>query len=152
MTDNKKFEPEIMAFCCHYCAYASADLAGSMRLQYPAGVRIIRTPCTGRLEVEYYMKAFENGADGVLVAGCLEGGCHFIDGNLFAKKRVNTAREILEESGLEKDRLRMVNISAAMAKPLVDIIFEMVDTVKKLGPSPIRNKKKLNTKPEEIEK
>lgn len=150
MTENNTFEPKIMAFCCHYCAYASADLAGSMRLQYPAGVRIIRTPCTGRLEVEYYMKAFENGADGVLVAGCLEGGCHFIDGNLFAKKRVNAARTILEESGLEKERLRMVNISAAMAKPLVDIIFEMVDTVKKLGPSPIRNTKKHNTKLEEI--
>jgi coenzyme F420-reducing hydrogenase delta subunit len=152
MKEDNTFEPKIMAFCCHYCAYASADLAGSMRLQYPPGVRIIRTPCTGRIEVEYYMKAFENGADGVLVAGCLEGGCHFIDGNLFAKKRVNAARTILEESGLEKDRLRMVNISAAMAKPLVDIIFDMVDTVKKLGPSPIKNKKKINTKFEEINK
>jgi len=136
--DNETFEPKIVAFCCHYCAYASADLAGSMRLQYPTGVRIIRTPCTGRLEVEYYMKAFENGADGVLVAGCLEGGCHFIDGNLFAKKRVNTTRIILEESGIEKERLRMVNISAAMAKNLVEVIFEMVETVKKLGPNPIR--------------
>lgn len=150
MAESNTFEPKIMAFCCHYCAYSSADLAGSMRLQYPSGVKIIRTPCTGRLEVEYYMKAFENGADGVLVAGCLEGGCHFIDGNLFAKKRVNAARTILEESGLNKERLRMVNVSAAMAKPLVDIIFDMVDTVKKLGPSPIRNTKKHNTKLEEI--
>lgn len=150
MSDNKIFEPKIMVFCCHYCAYASADLAGSMRLQYPSGVRIIRTPCTGRLEVEYYMKAFENGADGVLVAGCLEGGCHFIDGNLFAKKRVNAARTIIEESGLDIERLRMVNVSAAMAKPLVEIIFDMVDTVKKLGPSPIKNSKKIDTKFEEI--
>ncbi len=133
--NDKTFEPKIIAFCCHYCAYASADLAGSMRLQYPPGVRIIRTPCTGRLEAEFYMKAFENGADGVLVAGCLEGGCHFIDGNLFARKRVNSIRDILEESGIEKDRLRMVNISAAMAKNLVDIINDMVDTVKKLGPN-----------------
>jgi F420-non-reducing hydrogenase iron-sulfur subunit len=137
MTD-KPFEPKIVAFCCHYCAYASADLAGSMRLQYPAGVRIIRTPCTGRLEVEYYMKAFENGADGVLVAGCLEGGCHFIEGNLMAKKRVNATRKILEESGLELERLRMVNISAAMAKNLVDVIFDMVQTIKELGPNPVR--------------
>ena len=67
------FEPKILAFCCHYCAYASADLAGSMRIQYPPNVRIIRTPCTGRLETEYFLKAFEQGADGVLVAGCLEG-------------------------------------------------------------------------------
>lgn len=139
MTD-KPFEPKIVAFCCHYCAYASADLAGSMRLQYPAGVRIVRTPCTGRLEVEYYMKAFENGADGVLVAGCLEGGCHFIEGNLIAKKRVNAARNILEESGLEPERLRMVNISAAMAKNLVEVIHEMVYNIKELGPNPIGNK------------
>jgi coenzyme F420-reducing hydrogenase delta subunit len=150
MKEENTFEPKILAFCCHYCAYSSADLAGSMRLQYPSGVRIIRTPCTGRLEVEYYMKAFENGADGVLIAGCLEGGCHFIDGNLFAKRRVNAARNILEESGLEKERLRMVNVSAAMAIPLVEIIFDMVDTVKKLGPSPIKNTMKNNTKIEEI--
>jgi F420-non-reducing hydrogenase iron-sulfur subunit len=139
MSDNT-FEPKILAFCCHFCAYASADLAGSMRLQYPPGVRIIRTPCTGRLEVEYYMKAFENGADGVLVAGCLEGGCHFIEGNLIAKKRVTATRKILEESGLEMERLKMVNISAAMAKNLVDVIFEMVQTIKELGPNPIGNK------------
>jgi F420-non-reducing hydrogenase iron-sulfur subunit len=137
--NDETFEPKIIAFCCHYCAYASADLAGSMRLQYPSGVRIIRTPCTGRLEVEYYMKAFENGADGVLVAGCLEGGCHFIEGNLFAKKRVGAIRDILEEIGIEKERLRMVNNSAAMATNLVGVIHEMVSTIKKLGPSPIRN-------------
>jgi coenzyme F420-reducing hydrogenase delta subunit len=139
MTENT-FEPKILAFCCHFCAYASADLAGSMRLQYPPGVRIIRTPCTGRLEVEYYMRAIENGADGVLIAGCLEGGCHYIDGNLFARKRVTATRELLQECGIDKERLRMVNISAAMAKNLVDVIFEMVDTVKQLGPNPIKPK------------
>jgi len=137
MTDNN-FEPKILVFCCHYCAYASADLAGSMRLQYPAGVRIIRTPCTGRLETEYYMKAIENGADGVLIAGCLEGGCHFIDGNLFAKRRANAVRDMLEECGIGKERLRMVNVSAAGAVNLVQFIFEMVDTVKQLGPNPIK--------------
>jgi len=136
--NDKTFEPKIIAFCCHYCAYASADLAGSMRLQYPSAVRIVRTPCTGRLEAEYYMRAFENGADGVLVAGCLEGGCHFIEGNLFAKKRVQAVRDILEESGIEKERLRMVNISAAMATNLAAVITEMVSTIKNLGPNPIR--------------
>ena len=114
MNDNP-FEPKVVAFCCHYCAYAAADLAGSMRLQYPTNVRIIRTPCTGKLEVEYFMRAFENGADGVLVAGCEEGSCHFIEGNLTAKRRVAYARELLSESGLESERLRMVNISAALA-------------------------------------
>lgn len=140
--DEKTFEPKIVAFCCHYCAYASADLAGSMRLQYPANVRIIRTPCTGRLEVEYYMKAFENGADGVLVAGCLEGGCHFIEGNLIAKKRVKSIQTIMEECGLEKERLQMINNSAAMAKNLVDSIHTMIYVVKQLGPSPVNKKVK----------
>ncbi len=133
------FEPKIVAFCCHYCAYASADLAGSMRIQYPSNVRIIRTPCTGRLEVEYFLKAFENGADGVLVAGCLEGGCHFQDGNLWAKRRVNYASEILEEIGIKKERMRMVNVSSDMARPLADIIIDMVNTVKELGPNPLKN-------------
>ena len=146
MSDTN-FEPKIVAFCCHYCAYAAADLSGSMRLQYPPNVRIIRTPCTGRLEVEYYMRAFENGADGILVAGCLEGGCHFIDGNLFAKKRVNSTRDIIEECGIEKERLRMINNSAAMAQNLVNIINEMVITIKKLGPNPIK-KNKLTIKEE----
>jgi coenzyme F420-reducing hydrogenase delta subunit len=143
--ENPDFEPKIIAFCCHFCAYASADLAGSMRLQYPAGIRIIRTPCTGRLEAEYYMKALENGADGVLVAGCLEGGCHFIDGSLFAKKRVNAIRALLAECGIEKDRLRMINISAAMAVNLVEIIHDFVNNIKQLGPNPIGIKNvKLN--------
>ena len=135
---NTNFEPKIVAFCCHYCAYASADLAGSMRLQYPSGVRIIRTPCTGRLEVEYFMKALENGADAVLIAGCLEGGCHFIEGNLFAKKRVNATRAMLEECGIEKERLRMVNVSAAGAVNLVEIIHNLVNEIKQLGSNPIR--------------
>jgi len=134
-------EITVVAFCCLYCAYAAADLAGSMRLQYPADVRIIRTPCTGRLEIEYFLKAFENGADGVLVAGCEEGSCHFKEGNLIAKRRVGAARKYLEESGLEMERLRMVNVSSAMARQLTEHIKDMVDTVRKLGPSPLRNNK-----------
>jgi coenzyme F420-reducing hydrogenase delta subunit len=91
------------------------------------------------------MRAFENGADGVLVAGCLEGGCHFIEGNLFAKKRVSAIRDILQECGIEKERLRMVNISAAMATNLAAVINEMVNTIKELGPNLIR---KINGGPE----
>jgi F420-non-reducing hydrogenase iron-sulfur subunit len=130
------FEPRILAFCCNYCAYAAADLAGTLRAAYPPNVRIIRTPCTGRLETEYFIKALESGADGVLVAGCLEGGCHFMNGNLYAKRRVEYIRDMLEELGLEKERLRMVNVSASMARPLVEIIIDMVETVRKLGPNP----------------
>jgi F420-non-reducing hydrogenase iron-sulfur subunit len=129
----KNSEPTIVAFCCHYCAYAAADLAGSSRLQYPPNVRIIRTPCTGRLEVDYFMKAFENGADGVLVAGCEEGSCHFKEGNLLAKRRVNSTRNLLSEAGLEEERLRMVNVSAASAQKFAEIVRDMVETVRKLG-------------------
>jgi coenzyme F420-reducing hydrogenase delta subunit len=116
-------------------------------MQYPPNVRIIRTPCTGRLETEYFLKALENGADGVLVAGCLEGGCHFIEGNLWAKRRVNYIREMLSEIGIEKERLRMVNVSAAMARPLADIIIDMVETICKLGPNPLQQ----NNNPKELE-
>src|SRR5512136_34796 len=132
--NTETFEPLIIAFCCQYCSYSAADLAGSMRLQYPTNVRIIRTPCTGRLEVEFFLKAFERGADGILVAGCLEGGCHFTEVNLLAKGRVGYTRTFLTESGVKPDRISMVNISAAMARPLVEHLNDLIETVKKLGP------------------
>jgi F420-non-reducing hydrogenase iron-sulfur subunit len=131
------FEPRVLAFCCHYCAYAAADLAGTMRIQYPPNVRIIRTPCTGRLETEFFLKALETGADGVLVAGCMEGGCHYTSGNLYARRRVEYIREMLAEIGFEKERLRMVNVSAAGGRLLADHISDMVETVRKLGPNPV---------------
>jgi coenzyme F420-reducing hydrogenase delta subunit len=134
----KQFEPKILAFCCHYCAYSSADLAGSMRIQYPPNVRIIRTPCTGRLETDFFMKALEKGADGVFIAGCMEGGCHFVEGNLCAKRRVNATRDMLREIGMEPERLRMVNVSAAMGRPLADKIIEFVEAVRQLGPNPLK--------------
>lgn len=137
IVNNDKFEPLIIAFCCQYCSYSAADLAGSMRLQYPPNVRIVRTPCTGRLEVEFFMKAFEKGADGILVAGCLEGGCHFTEGNFLAKGRVKYAGSFLSESGIESERIRMINVSAAEARPFVDRLNELIETVKKLGPNPM---------------
>ena len=131
-------EPIIVAFCCYYCAYSAADLAGSMRLQYPPNIRIIMTPCTGKIEVEYFLRAFENGADGVLVAGCEEGSCHFMEGNLVARRRVDYTRGLLAESGLESERLRMVNMGAADARPFAEIMRDMLETVVKLGPSPLK--------------
>jgi F420-non-reducing hydrogenase iron-sulfur subunit len=128
----------IIAFCCHYCAFAAADLAGSMRLPYPSSVRILRLPCTGKLEVSYIMNAFERGADGVLVAGCLEGGCHFLEGNLRAKKRVLRAKELLAEAGLEPDRLEMYNLSSADGPRFAEIAREMHERIAKLGPNPLR--------------
>ena len=129
---------EILAFCCNYCAYAAADLAGARRMQYPANVRIVHVPCTGKVEVEHLLAALERGIDGILVAGCLEGGCHFVEGNLRAKRRIEAARQTLDEIGLGRERLRMVNLSASEAPTFVARINEMVDIVSSLGPNPLR--------------
>lgn len=135
LMNTNHFEPIIVAFCCHYCAYAAADLAGSGRLQYPPNIRIIRSPCTGRLEIDFFMKAFERGVDGVLIAGCEEGSCHFQEGNYLAKRRVNTAKQLLREAGLDPERLRMVNVSAASSIKFAQDVRDMVETVRKLGPA-----------------
>jgi F420-non-reducing hydrogenase iron-sulfur subunit len=131
-------EPLILAFCCHYCAYAAADLAGSMRLSYPDSVVVLRLPCTGRVEVNYLLAAFERGADGVIVAGCLEGGCHFQEGNLRARRRVERAKGLLHELGLDAERLEMYNLSSAEGGRFAEIVSEMTARVRRLGPSPIK--------------
>jgi F420-non-reducing hydrogenase iron-sulfur subunit len=131
-------EPLILAFCCHYCAYAAADLAGSMRLQYPSNVRVLRLPCTGKLEVNYLLAAFERGIDGVIVAGCLEGGCHYLEGNLRARKRVERAKKFLAEIGLEPERLEMFNLSSAEGTRFAEIVNIMSERLARLGPSPLR--------------
>jgi F420-non-reducing hydrogenase iron-sulfur subunit len=135
---SASWEPEIIAFCCNYCAYAAADLAGSKRMQYSPNVRIIHAPCTGKIEMEHILDAFLKGIDGILVAGCLEGGCHFLEGNLRARKRTDRIREMLAEIGVGNDRLRMVNLSAAMAPTFVESVQAMIDTVRALGPSPLK--------------
>lgn len=131
------FEPLVCALCCHYCAFAAADLAGSMRLQYPPNVRVVRLPCTGKLDAIHVMKAFEEGADGVFVAGCLEGNCHFEKGNLYAKKRVYLIKKMLEEVGLEPERLEMFNLSASEGPRFAEISKIMIERVKRLGPTPV---------------
>ena len=98
--DGKNFEPQILAFCCKYCAYAAGDLAGSMRLSYPANVKIIQVPCSGRIDMLHLLRAIEDGADGVYVAGCLEGECHFIEGNLKTKKKVGAVQKTLAAIGI----------------------------------------------------
>jgi F420-non-reducing hydrogenase iron-sulfur subunit len=135
-------EPLILAFCCHYCAYAAADLAGSMRLQYPSNVRVLRLPCTGKIEVNYILKAFEHGVDGVIVAGCLEGGCHYLEGNLRARRRVERAKIFLKEIGLEPERLDMFNLSSAQGTRFAEIVTEMNARLKRLGPSPLKSDRK----------
>lgn len=135
---TKHFTPKIVAFCCYYCAYAAADVAGSMRLQYAPEVRVIEVPCSGRVEPIMILKAFEEGADGVYVAGCMEGDCHFLKGNIRARKRVEYLRQRLEELGIEKERLAMYNLSGAQGNRFAEIANEFTARIKKLGPSPLR--------------
>jgi coenzyme F420-reducing hydrogenase delta subunit len=137
-----EFEPKIVAFCCHYCAYGAADLAGSVRLEYPENIRIVKIPCTGKVDVLYLLKAFESGADGVYVAGCLEGNCHFITGNIKAEKRVEQTKRVLDEIGIGAERLEMFNMSAAMGERFAEVAREMTDRIKKIGKSPLMVDKK----------
>ncbi len=130
-----EYEPKIVAYCCNYCAFAAADLAGATRLQYPPNVRIIRLPCTGKVDAIHIMKAFEDGADGVFVAGCLEGQCHFLEGNIRAKKKVAYVKKLLDEARIEPERLEMYNLSSAMGGRFAEIVEEMTDKVTKLGPT-----------------
>ncbi len=133
----EKFEPVIVAFCCHYCAYTAADMAGSMRLTYPTNVKIVRVPCSGKVDSIHMMKAVEKGADGVLVAGCLEGDCHFKNGNIKAQQRVTFVRNLLEEVGIEPQRLQMVTMSAGMGTRFAKIAEEFTEEIRNLGPNPI---------------
>lgn len=132
-----EFEPKIVAFCCNFCAFAAADLAGAMRIQYPANVRIVRLPCTGKVDTILLMKAFEQGADGVFVAGCLEGECHYLEGNLRAKKRIAYVKRLLQEVNIEPERVEMFNLSSAEGPRFAEIVEEMTERIKKLGPSEI---------------
>lgn len=131
------FEPKIVAFCCYYCAYSAADLAGSMRIQYPANVRLVEVPCSGKVDPLVILSAFESGADGVYVAGCLEGDCHFLKGNLRAKKRVARLKTLLEDVGLDPQRLEMHNLSSSMGPRFAEIAREMTERIRGLGPSPL---------------
>ncbi len=136
-----EFESKIVAFCCNFCAFAAADLAGAMRLQYSPNVRIIRLPCTGKVDAIHLMKAFEDGADAVFVAGCLEGQCHYLEGNLRAKKRVAYVKKLLTEVEIEPERLEMFNLSSAMGGRFAEIVEEMTERITKLGPTYISRKK-----------
>lgn len=133
----ENFEPVIVAFCCHYCAYTAADMAGSQRLPYPTNVKIVRVPCSGHVDALHIVKAFEKGADGVYVAGCLEGDCHFKNGNTRAGKRVAYVQKYLEEIGIEPERLKMVRMSAGMGERFAQVATEITEEIRKLGPSPI---------------
>ena len=134
MTDGQiNNDIRVMAFCCHYCAFTAADMAGTMRLQYPPNLRIVRLPCTGRVDVNMLLNAFCEGAAGVMVAGCEEGSCHFMRGNIRAKKRVAYAKRMLSEVGVDPERLEMHHIAASQGPLFADRAREFIQRIIDLG-------------------
>jgi F420-non-reducing hydrogenase iron-sulfur subunit len=144
MNDNEldeTFEPEITVFTCIYCGYMSADTAGALRMQYPPNIKLVRLPCTGKTDVGYILKAFEQGADGVYVVGCPIGNCHHVRGNERGKARVERAKKLLDEIGLGGDRLDMFFVSGGMGATFARHAEEVTERIRALGPNPLRGSK-----------
>jgi coenzyme F420-reducing hydrogenase delta subunit len=138
MTCNSSFEPKIVGFLCNWCSYAGADLAGTSRTQYPANVRIIRVPCSGRVDPLLVLKALQDGADGVMVLGCHPGDCHYQQGNYFAQRRYALMHRLLEFTGLESERLHVDWVSASEGKKFAEVVTRFTDQVRALGPLAIK--------------
>ncbi len=138
-TNTQEFHPIILVFSCNWCSYTSADLAGINRFRYPSNIRIIRFMCSGRIEPDFIMRAFEYGADGVVVSGCRLGECHYISGNHKAKDRIEMTHQLLDIMGLGAVRLRMEWITAAEGQKFANIMQEFTNDIIALGPNPIKN-------------
>ena len=135
---SEPFEPKVVAFCCTYCAYTAGDLAGSMRLEYAPNVRIVKILCSGKIDAVLLLKAFEDGADAVYVAGCAIGDCHFLEGNLRALRTVAHTKRLLAEVGLEPERLEFFHIPASAGPLFAQRATEMTERARELGPNPLR--------------
>lgn len=134
MENVYNWEPKIVAFLCNWCSYAGADLAGVSRIQYPPNIRVIRVPCSGRVNPFYIIKTLQNGIDGVLVSGCHPGDCHYISGNLIARRKFALLKSFLEYIGIERGRVQFSWVSAAEGGRFAQIIEKVTEKVKKLGP------------------
>ena len=136
MPSSDGHEPLIIAYCCYWCAYTAADLAGTSRLQYPPGVRIIRVQCSGMVHPNLVMDALTNGADGVLMCGCHPGDCHYREGNLRAQARADAIDMMLEDFDLEPERYRLEWVSASEGPRFAQVIRDMVAELEEIGPNP----------------
>lgn len=133
--EKEEFKPLIVAFCCNWCSYAGADLAGTSRLNYPANVKIIRVPCSCRVNTNFIIRAFQKGADGVVIAGCHPGDCHYSTGNYYTRRRFSIFINLLEYLGIEKERFKIDWISAAEANKFATVMNEVLENVHRLGPN-----------------
>ena len=132
---NEQWEPKIIAFLCNWCSYAGADLAGVSRIQYPPSIRVVRVPCSGRINPYFIIKSLMDGWDGVVVSGCHPGDCHYITGNLVARRRFAILEELLEFFGIEPGRVNFMWVSAAEGERFANLIKKTTNIVKKLGPN-----------------
>ena len=140
MSVSPEFVPEITAFSCSYCGYMAADTAGALRQEYPANVKLVRLPCTGKTDVKYVLDAFEHGADGVYIVGCPIGNCHHVRGNERAKKRVERAKKLLDDIGIGGGRLEMYFVSGGMGETFARVAREMTERIRGLGPNPLKER------------
>lgn len=134
-TEQKEWEPRIVAFLCNWCSYAGADLAGTSRLQYPPNIRIIRLPCSGRINPLFIIKALADGADGIMVSGCHPGDCHYLTGNMIARRRFTMLKRLLTTAGINPDRIQFTWVSASEGNRFAAVVEEVVGKVRKLGPN-----------------
>jgi F420-non-reducing hydrogenase iron-sulfur subunit len=143
--ETKEWEPKIVAFLCNWCSYAGADLAGVSRLQYPPNIRVIRVPCSGRVNPFFILRALRQGADGVLVSGCHPGDCHYLSGNYYARRKFALLKSLLEYVGIEPGRVQFSWVSASEGSKFSEVVREVTEEIKALGPS----KKLVKTKPKD---
>jgi len=139
LADEKRtddtWEPKIVAFLCNWCSYAGADLAGVSGFQYPTNLRVIRVPCSGRVDPMYIVKALQEGVDGVLVSGCHPGDCHYISGNLVARRKFALLKNFLEYLGIEPGRVQFSWVSASEGSRFAELVAKVVEDVRQLGPA-----------------
>ena len=138
---KKDFEPNIIGFLCNWCAYAGADLAGTSRIKYPPNIKSIRVMCSGRVDPVFILEALRKGADGVLVAGCHPGDCHYQSGNYKANRRIKLLKKLLEDLAIDPCRVRFEYISASEGAKFASVVTEFVNELKKIGPNPLREVK-----------
>ncbi len=137
---NSEYEPTIVAFLCNWCTFTAADLAGTSRLAYPANVKIIRMMCSGMVDPKYVVKAFLEGADGVLIGGCWPGDCHYINGNMKARRRVALLHEVVDQFGIDRERLWLRWVAASEGNMFAEVVEQMTNKLRELGPNPLREK------------
>jgi len=134
----EEFEPNIIGFLCNWCSYAGADLAGTSRMKYPPNIKSIRVMCSGRVDPVFILEALKKGADGVLVAGCHPGDCHYQSGNYKANRRIKLLKKLLDEMAVNPKRVRFEYVSASEGQKFATIVTEFVDELKKMGPNPLK--------------